>query len=147
MLIYYNQGNTANCGATCLKMIAKFFDREFDLEYIVKISNTDSSGTTISDLSGAAGVMGFVNLPVSITLDRLTNEAPLPCILHWRNNHFVILYEIKKDLYILADPALGLLFVTKKDFAFNWLNTIEINEISTLKGRAILFEKSSEPKY
>ena len=71
-------------------------------------------------LSDAVESVGFKSLGIRISQEKI-NEAPLPCILHWNSNHFVVLYKIKKDAYYISDPAHGLIMLNQKEFLSQWI--------------------------
>lgn len=99
------------CGATCLRMVARFYGRSFSLSRLQEQCHTGHLGVSMLGISDAAESIGFRTLGVKLTFGQLCEEAPLPCILHWNQNHFVVLYDIreKKDDYILwvGDPSAG----------------------------------------
>lgn len=93
---FYRQRDDKDCGATCLRMICNFYGINYSLERLTKYTRTTRSGTSVYNLLEASEKLGFRTLCVKIDLQMLRNEAPLPCILHWNQNHFVVLYKIKK---------------------------------------------------
>jgi ATP-binding cassette subfamily B protein len=84
--IFFKQLESADCGATCLKMIAQFYNRKIDIRYLREIAYTNKNGVTLSSLINAADTIGFETLPTQITFDQLCNDVP-PAILHWKNSH------------------------------------------------------------
>ena len=111
----------SDCGPTCLRMIAKHYGKSYSLEYLREKSYISRTGVSLLGLSDAAQAIGLRTLAVSIPYERLVDEAPLPCIVHWRQRHFVVLYKVKKDKLYIADPAHGLLEYTKEEFLTGWL--------------------------
>lgn len=93
---HYKQPDSKDCGPTCLKIIAKHYHKTIPLHQIREISGTQRSGSSLLGLSNAAEAIGFRSLGVKISLNDLT-EAPLPCILHWNKNHYVVLYKISQE--------------------------------------------------
>jgi len=91
---FYNQYDAMDCGATCLRMIAKFYGRNYSLDSLRKKSYITREGASLLGLSEAAESIGFKTLGVRASFKTLC-EAPLPCIVHWRQNHFVVVYDIK----------------------------------------------------
>lgn len=135
---HYKQPNTMDCGATCLRMIAKHYGVHISLERLNKIVETTREGINFEMLSHAADTIGFRTIGLQIDAVTLFGDAPLPCVVTWNHNHFVIVYKIKKDKVYIADPALDLLTYTKKQFIQNWIGN-RATEM-TKDGLVMLFE-------
>jgi ATP-binding cassette subfamily B protein len=118
---FYKQQDKRDCGPTCLRMIAKLHGRIYPIQKLRSICHINRGGVSLLDISEAAEKIGFRSLGVKLTVDQV-KEVELPCILHWRRNHFVILYKIKKKNFYIADPARGLISLTEEEFTTNWLN-------------------------
>ena len=93
---HYCQLDAMDCGPTCLRMIAKYYGRNYTLQSLREKSFITREGFSMQGISEAAESIGFRTTGVKITLEQLIKEAPLPCILHWNQSHFVVLYDIKK---------------------------------------------------
>lgn len=121
----YLQADSKDCGPTCLKIIAKFYGRIISVEYLRRISETTREGSGIVNLSEAAEQIGFKTLCAKVDFNTLKDDVPLPCILHWNKNHFIILYKIsKKDkkLYFhISDPAIGNIRYVQEEFLSKWI--------------------------
>lgn len=101
-------------------------------------------GVTLLDISEAAEKIGFRTTGIKLTLDQL-GQAELPCILHWRQNHFVVLYKIKNHRYYIGDPGRGLMTVAEEDFAKNWVSYKELKDgISLLLTPSPIFHEQSD---
>ncbi|MGQ7946509.1 peptidase domain-containing ABC transporter [Flavobacterium sp. WC2509] len=119
---HYHQYDFMDCGPTCIKMICKFYAKNIDLAYLREISFISGQGTSMAGLVDASEKIGFATMGLSVTYQTLAEDLPLPCIVHWRQRHYAVVYEIKKDKVIVADPAnFGLITYTKKDFLKGWL--------------------------
>ncbi|RED45662.1 ATP-binding cassette subfamily B protein [Seonamhaeicola aphaedonensis] len=116
----YVQLDAKDCGPTCLKIIAKHYGKTISLPELRNISETTRTGSNLKFLARAAETIGLKSLPAKIDFKHL-KEAPLPCILHWNNNHFVVLYKIKKDTCYISDPAQGLVSYNKHTFLERWI--------------------------
>ncbi|MFH6986680.1 peptidase domain-containing ABC transporter [Flavobacterium collinsii] len=138
----YKQADYKDCGPTCLKIIAKHYGKTINIQELRDISETTREGSNLLFLSDAAEKIGFRTLGVKLNLERL-EEAPLPCVLHWNKNHYVVLYKIKKNTYYISDPAFGLIEYNKEDFIKFWIGN-NANE-STQEGIALLIEAT--PKF
>lgn len=133
----YKQADFKDCGPTCLKIIAKHYGKTIKIQELRDHSETTREGSNLLFLSDAAEKVGFRTLGVKLSLERL-EEAPLPCILHWNKNHYVVLYKIKKEIYHISDPAFGLIEYNKQDFLKFWIGNNA--DDSTKEGVALLLE-------
>lgn len=91
----YLQLDAMDCGPTCLRIIAKYYGRSYSLQTLRDKSFITRQGVSMLGISDAAESIGFRTQGVRITLSRLIEDMPLPCILHWNQNHFVVCYEIR----------------------------------------------------
>jgi ATP-binding cassette, subfamily B, bacterial len=112
-----------DCGPSCLRMIAKYHGKSYSLTELRNKSFINREGVSMLGISDAAEAVGFRTLGVKIPFEKLVIDAPLPCIVHWNQNHFAIVYRIKKNRVWVADPAAGLLTYTKDEFLKCWLST------------------------
>ena len=133
---YYQQLDTMDCGPTCLRMIAKHYGKHYSLETLRQKSFIGREGVSMLGISTAAESIGFRTIGVHISFQQLA-EAPLPCIVHWKQNHFVVVYKIQctmnnvqctkgdvpKGTVYVADPAQGLVKFTVQEFLSGWLST------------------------
>ncbi|MBB6503031.1 ATP-binding cassette subfamily B protein [Pedobacter cryoconitis] len=108
-------------------MIAKYYGRNYSLQKLREICRINRDGVSLLGISEAAEKIGFRTSGVKIDLTQL-NEIELPCILHWRQRHFVVLYKIKNGSYFLSDPARGLIKYSLKEFTQNWISTKELHD-------------------
>lgn len=136
------QADSKDCGPTCLKIIAKHYKKNLNIQQLRELAETTRSGSSLLGISEAAEQLGFRTLGVKLSLNSLL-EASLPCILHWNKNHYVVLYKIKSKkskierLYI-SDPAFGLLEYTQDEFLKFWIGNNADEE--TEEGIALLLE-------
>ncbi|MGZ3944109.1 MAG: peptidase domain-containing ABC transporter [Mucilaginibacter sp.] len=121
---YYQQLDGMDCGPTCLRMVAKHYGRRFNLRTLSRLCGFNREGISLLGLSEAAEKLKFRSMGVKLNLAAL-KQAELPCILHWRLNHFVVLYKIKNSKYYLADPASGLVVLNETDFKNSWCSDKE----------------------
>lgn len=120
--IHYKQPDEMACGATCLRMIAKYYGRNYSIKELLQVSGTTREGSNLQGLSEASEKIGFRTLSVKVPYKKLVEDAPLPCVAHWNQNHFVVIYKIKKDKIYIADPAHGLLVYSKEEFIKSWVS-------------------------
>ncbi|HAN18623.1 MAG: ABC transporter ATP-binding protein [Bacteroidetes bacterium GWC2_33_15] len=148
---FYQQLDAMDCGPSCLRMIAKHYGKSFSLQTLRDKSYITREGVSMLGISDAAEAIGFRSMGVRITFEQLLNEAPMPCIAHWKQNHFVVVYKIKQILpspfrkggvfVHVADPARGLIKFTKEEFMSGWANTKEAGED---KGLCLLLETTPD---
>lgn len=138
---FYKQIDFKDCGPTCIKIVAKHYNKTVSIQQLRIISETTRSGSSLLGLSEASEKIGFRSLGVKITLERLL-EAPLPCILHWNKNHYAVLYKTKKDNFFISDPAHGLLIYKKDQFLNHWIGNNVTDQ--TEEGIALLLEPTAK---
>ncbi len=134
-----------DCGPTCLFMIARYYGQKYSINYYREKSGINREGVSMLRLKDAAENLGFHTICAKITLPQLNDDILLPCILHWKNNHYVVCYAIKgqgvKRKYYIADPSLGKRVVREDELRQNWLaGTFEDEPI----GIALQLEPSEE---
>jgi ATP-binding cassette subfamily B protein len=112
-----------DCGPTCLRMVAKYHGKNYSLTELRNKAFITREGVSMLGISDAAEAIGFRTMGTKFPFEKLNAEAPLPCIIHWNQNHFAVVYKIKKDKICIADPAVGLLAYTKQEFLKSWLST------------------------
>ncbi len=118
---FYKQPDQMDCGPTCLRMIAKHYGKNFSLQRLREISGINREGVSLLGISEAAEKIGFRAMGSRLTIAQLS-ELELPAILHWNQNHFVVLYKIRKGIYYIADPGRGLIEFTLAELKQRWLS-------------------------
>ncbi|MCX6261755.1 MAG: peptidase domain-containing ABC transporter [Bacteroidia bacterium] len=121
---FVKQYDAMDCGPACLKMIAGFYKKNFSLDYLRKKCFITKEGVSFLGLSEAADSVGFRTLGVKIPFEMLEEKVTFPCIVHWRQKHFIVVYKIKKDKVWIADPATGLIICSRGEFEKNWVTTL-----------------------
>ena len=120
---FERQVDAMDCGPACLKMVAQFYGKKFSLPDLRERSYITREGVSFLGISEAAESIGFRTVGVRIPFTKLAGETPLPCIVHWRQKHFIVVYKIKKGTVYVADPARGLLRYSREEFEKNWAMT------------------------
>lgn len=110
-----------DCGPTCLKMIASYYGKSFYLQQMRNCSQVMREGSSMLDIMDAANSIGIKSTGLKIGIERL-KLINLPAILHWDQQHFVVLFKIQNNLYFIADPAIGILRLNEWDFLSHWQN-------------------------
>jgi len=145
---FIKQPDAMDCGPACLKMIAGFYKKTFSLETIRKKCFITREGVSFLGLSEAADNLGFRTLGVKIPFEMLTENVPLPCIVHWRQRHFIVVYKIKDNKIWAADPAVGLIKLNREEFVRNWASTLSDGRpaglVLIIEPTPALFEKENE---
>jgi ATP-binding cassette subfamily B protein len=132
-----------DCGPTCLKMVCEYFGRNYDIDHLRNLCHLTKQGATMQGMSKASEMIGLRSLAVNISINQLKKSAPLPCILHWTQNHYVVLFDIQeqknKTKYVIGDPAFELITIEEEEFLDSWIS-------NNNKGICLLFEKTGEFK-
>ncbi len=128
---HYKQPDAMDCGPTALRIVAKYYGKHYNLHILRELAFKSSEGVSLLSLSDAAEKIGFRTQGVRLGFDQL-EEATFPYILHWNQNHFVVIYKIKKTrkgaVVYISDPAVGLLKYNKEEFLKSWATTKEDGE-------------------
>jgi len=91
------QPDQMDCGATCLAMVAKHYGKTYTIQKLREMCSATRAGVSMLGISDAAEKLGFKTMGVRIGFQQLVEEAPLPCIVHWRQEHFVVVYGLRVD--------------------------------------------------
>jgi len=135
-----------DCGPTSLRMVAKYYGRNISIQKLRTLCFINKGGVNLLAISEAAEKLGMRTTGAKLNLPQL-KQAELPCILHWRQNHFVVLYKIRNNKYYIADPAAGLLKLDEKTFTKNWYSHKELHDgVSLLLSPSPLFYEQEEDK-
>jgi ATP-binding cassette, subfamily B, bacterial len=113
------QYDQMDCGPACLKIIARYYKKEYTLEQLRQLCHTTRAGSAMGNLEEAAMQMGFLTDYFRIGVIEFDDEL-VPCIAHWQQRHFVVVYKITADKVFVSDPAHGLLTYTKEEFLKGW---------------------------
>jgi ATP-binding cassette, subfamily B, bacterial len=117
------QRNQMDCGPTCLYMIGKHYGRNFSIEKLRALTEIGKEGVNILGISDAAEKIGFRTQALQLSLNDLKENIKLPCILHWSQNHFVVLYKVKRNAFYISDPGKSLLKYTEKELVRGWVSS------------------------
>lgn len=119
---YYRQLNAMDCGPTCLRMVARHYGKHFNADTLRQMAGFNKSGVSLLGISDTAEKMGFRTRGVKISLEQL-EEAPLPAVLHWEQNHFVVLAKLTNRSAKIADPGKGIINYTIAEFKKHWVSS------------------------
>lgn len=136
---FYPQNNTADCGPTCIKMVAKYYNKETNISTLHNAVSQSKDGSTLLGIARGSEALGFKTLAVKINYDQLL-EAPLPAIVHWSQNHYVVVTPntTKKKIQV-ADPGMGIITYSREEFCKNWISAKDGSSGEAL-GIALLIE-------
>jgi ATP-binding cassette subfamily B protein len=147
---FVKQPDAMDCGPACLKMVAGYYKKNFSLETIRRKCYITREGVSFLGLSEAADSLGFHTIGVKIPFEMLADKVPLPCIVHWRQKHFIVVYKIRDNKIWAADPAIGLVSYSQDEFMKNWSSTLAegkpVGLVLIIEPTPALFEKENEPE-
>ncbi|WP_228446296.1 peptidase domain-containing ABC transporter [Chryseobacterium sp. 18068] len=124
---FYPQLDQMDCGPACLAMISSYHGKDFGLQYLRENSFMSREGVSLLGITEAAHTIGFETTAVKLEIEDLKDEF-LPCILHWNQNHFVVLYGISNNFFNgekkfkIIDPSYGFVSVTEENFRKAWIS-------------------------
>ncbi|PST82660.1 ABC transporter ATP-binding protein [Pedobacter yulinensis] len=140
---FYKQPDAKDCGPTCLRIIAKHYKKSIPLQQLRSLSETTREGSGLYSLSTAAETIGFKTLGVKIDFQLFKEDVPLPCIVHWNKNHYVVVYRVDRaDNVYIADPGYGLIRYKKDEFIKHWIG--ENATENTEEGIALVLETTPD---
>lgn len=125
---FTRQFDQMDCGPACIRMVASHYGKDYPLSYLRSLSCLTREGVSVAGIRNALGEIGMESATFEMTPEQLREKCPLPAILHWEQNHFVVLYKVKQDRwtgkwkYYVANPAYGKHGFAEKSFNGFWLN-------------------------
>lgn len=140
------QLDAKDCGPACIRMISKYYGKEYAIAYLRELCNIGKEGVSILGISNAAEQLGFNTVALKASFSTLEKQIQLPCIAHWKQNHFIVVYRITKRNVYIADPDLGKQKIGKQDFLKYWVsgkeNGEEFGVLIVLEPTTTFYEKS-----
>lgn len=124
-LLYTRQLDANDCGPACLRMIAGYYGKKYPIQFLRERSYLTRQGVSLLGISDAAESIGFKTLGTRLSWEQLKLQVPKPCIVHWMQNHFVVVYKTQRNHVFVADPALGLIRYRLADFLKGWISTTQ----------------------
>jgi ATP-binding cassette, subfamily B, bacterial len=126
-LPFIKQLDAMDCGPTCLAMVCRYYGKSISLQTLRDKTEISKEGVNLLGINNAAESIGFRTQGVQLTYTQIIKEAPLPCILHWGQNHFVVLVKAsnrfllrRNDKITIADPGKGIIKLNKEEFLQHW---------------------------
>lgn len=136
------QMDSQDCGPASLKIIAKYFGRYYSLQYLRDRCGITKEGVSLLDISTGAESIGLRTLAIKCTLNDVVSKVPLPAIVFWNENHFVVVYNADKKYIWISDPAKGRVKYTHEEFRKGWYPKGEENGVLLAVEPTVDFQKA-----
>lgn len=122
---WVKQHDSMQCGIACLAMICRYYGKDYSLEYLDNFCHANVDGISMLGIADGAESVGLETMTAAASTDEL-REIKLPCILHWNQNHFVVLSNISKNgkTFTIADPGKGIIKYHRKEFESHWISSV-----------------------
>ena len=137
---FYHQLDARDCVPTCLRMVSKYYGKEFSQQYLRDKCFSQKTGTSLLSLIDGATNIGLKATGVKITYEKLFDLQPYPCFVQWNKQHLVVLYKIEGDKVVIGDPAAGILSYDIETFKKCWLASTNVKNVEA--GIVILVKPS-----
>lgn len=128
------------CGLACMAMICYHWGQEYSVKFLNKFCTASKDGVSFKGLSDLSDTLGLHCISGKVSIQEL-RECPLPAILHWNQNHFIVLYKIKNNKFYIADPSKGKLVLNETEFSQHFISLTSDNKE---KGLAMFFEPTEK---
>lgn len=120
---FTRQFDQMDCGPACVRMVASHFGRDYPLSYLRSLCHLTREGVSVAGIRDALGHIGIDSASFEMTMAQLEESCPMPCILYWEQNHFVVLEKINhRGKFVIANPAYGRCNITRRELEYRWLN-------------------------
>ncbi|MBE9043186.1 ATP-binding cassette domain-containing protein [Pleurocapsales cyanobacterium LEGE 10410] len=116
---FIGQQSSSDCGVACLAMISQYWGKRFTVNYLRRLAGIGRTGISLKGLTKAAENIGYHARPVRASLNRLAEQTN-PWIAHWEGNHYAVVYWVKGDRLLVADPAKGKRILSRQEFLVGW---------------------------
>lgn len=121
---FVKQKDAMQCGIASLSMICQYYGNKYSIDYLSRLCHATTEGVSMLGITETASKLGLLTMTAYVSpSDLLRNDVTLPAILHWKQNHFVVLYKIKSNTFYIADPAKGLIKCPFSEFVDKWVST------------------------
>ena len=121
---FVKQRDAMQCGVAALTMVCRHFGARYSLDFVSKFCHATTEGVSLKGISDAAERLGLETCGARVSPSQLA-AAPLPAILHWNQNHFVVLRKVSRSgrRFHIADPGKGLYSLSESEFRQHWIST------------------------
>lgn len=137
---FVEQQSSSDCGVACLEMVGRYWGKQFGINFLRNLAGVGRAGTSLKSLGNTAESLGFHAKPVRASLSALAAQTN-PWIAHWQGDHYVVVYQVKGNRVLIADPAIGRRTLSAQEFQAGWTGyalllepTIELENVKTEKG-------------
>lgn len=130
-----------DCGPTCVRMVARYYGRIIPIQELREKAYITRQGVSMLGISDSAESIGLRTTGVRISFSALRRASSMPCIVHWRQQHFIVVYKVTIKKVFVADPAVGLIDYSIEDFKKGWISSMEQGAES---GIALLLEPTQK---
>lgn len=141
---FFRQLDSMDCGAACLKMVSSYYGSSYSIQFIREKCGITRQGVSALGICDAAEEIGLKSFVIDVSYESLIEEVSLPCIIHWRQRHFVVVYKANEKYVWVADPAVGRIKYSKEKFLEGWLYNKRFNKETEAQGYVILLELAHE---
>lgn len=146
--IFQQQHDIKDCGAACLTMIAQYHGQKYSFNEIKKLVPLKKTGVSLKGIQVGANYIGLDSMPIECAVNELSNRM-CPCILHWNQKHFVVLYKVidkhTKHTYVIADPNHGIIRLNDIKFVSHWCSNNNKGIALLLSPTDAFFEQLPQP--
>lgn len=132
------QYDSMQCGIACIQMICNYYGQKYSIDELSNFCFATHEGVSLLGISRALEKLGFATICVKASVNIFT-DSNLPCILHWNQNHFVVLFKVKKNKFYVADPSKGKVVYSYQDLKKHWIGAVLCDNE---QGIALLIEKT-----
>lgn len=151
---FYKQLDAMDCGPTCLRMVSHFYGKIYSQDFLREKTSINKNGASLSGIAEAAELIGLQSLSLTATFETLANDVPFPCIVYWKQRHFLVVISITRKTNVfnpnkntwkvkVADPAHGVLEYGLDDFLKGWINKKRF-DMATDEGIVLALEPTPE---
>lgn len=144
---FRSQTDSSDCGPACIQMVAAYYGKQISLATIKKSCHVTRLGICLKDLLEGCRKLGFQTVPIHLEFEKL-KEMPLPAILYWKQEHYVVLYQIKthrgRMIYYIADPNYGKIKLEESVFIDSWTSDGSKGISVVLEPQTFFFEQKEE---
>lgn len=145
---FIKQHDAMQCGIACLAMICRYYGKNYSLATLSEICQATNEGVSLLSISDAAEQLGMHTIIGYSSVAKLS-KVTLPCILHWNQNHFVVLYKTKRGKFYVADPGKVLIKYSESEFVQHWISVRRDNEdkgvAMFIKPTSLFYDKIDDP--
>ncbi|MEM8827910.1 MAG: peptidase domain-containing ABC transporter [Cyanobacteria bacterium P01_G01_bin.19] len=113
------QQSSSDCGAACLAAISQYWGKKFTINHLRQLAGIGRTGASLKGLTKAAESLGYQARPVRASLNRLEEQSN-PWIAHWTGDHYLVVYWVRGERILIADPAKGKYILSRQEFLASW---------------------------